>query len=274
MPANKVRDEKADRPPPTFTNTFFNLGGLSLDFISGLPLSNGFTTILVVVDWFSKGAYFGALPSHYTTHKIVILFFDIIGKLHGFPQSLIPDRDPLFISSFWRELFRLSDTKLRMSSSYHPQMDEQTKVLNCILEQYLRAFVHDKPTHWHKFLALAEWSYNSSIHSTTNLSPFEVMFGKLPPSIPNYLLRSSSIEAMDTILATQTALHNTLQRRLAKAQVVMKLQADLLRRDVQFFVGDWVFVHIRLFRQTSLSPTYSKLSKHIYGPFQIEEHIG
>lgn len=112
---------------------------VSIDFITGLPCSHGFTVILVVVDRFSKGVYFGALPTHYTAYKVVVLFLDCVCKLHGFPRSIVSDRDPVFVSHFWRELFKLSGTKLRMSTAYHPQTDGQTEVVNRTLEQYLRA---------------------------------------------------------------------------------------------------------------------------------------
>lgn len=85
---------------------------LSLNFIFGLSPLNGFTTILVVVDRFFKGSHFGALPPQYMAHKVALLFLDIVCKLHGFPRSLVLDKYPLFISSFWRELFRLGCTKL------------------------------------------------------------------------------------------------------------------------------------------------------------------
>jgi len=62
---------------------------------------------------------------------------DIIGKIHVLPQSLVSDRDPLFISKFWQELFQLSGTQLRMSSAYHPQSDGQTEFMNRIIEQHL-----------------------------------------------------------------------------------------------------------------------------------------
>jgi len=129
---------------------------LALDFITGLPNSQGAIVIMTIVDRFSKGAHFGSLPSHFTTHTVAQLFIDSICKFHGFPRSLISDRDPIFISKFWKELFRLCGTKLRMSTAYHPQIDDQTKVLNRVLEQYLRSFVHQKPTQWDKFLSLAE----------------------------------------------------------------------------------------------------------------------
>lgn len=157
-----------------------------MDFLIGLPPSHGYTAIMVVVDRFSKGTHFAPLPTHYTAHKVALLFFDLVCKIHGFPCSIVSDRDAVFLSTFWRELFRVSGTKLRFSTTYHPQSDGQTEAINRVLEQYLIAFVHDLPRHWFKYLSLAEWSYNSSVHSGTGFSLFEVMFGKPPPKFPSY----------------------------------------------------------------------------------------
>ena len=115
---------------------------LSMDFITGLPSYHGNTCIFVIVDHFSKGLHLGMLPIQHTAHTVALLFIDRVGRLHGMPKSIVSDRDPLFISKFWRELFTLSGTKLRLSSSYHPQSEGQTEVANRIIEQYLRAFVH------------------------------------------------------------------------------------------------------------------------------------
>jgi transposase InsO family protein len=150
---------------------------LSLDFITGQPPSHGCTTILVVVDRFSKSAHFGALHPTYTAYKVAQLFLDMVCKHHGMPRSLVSDRDPIFISQFWRELFKLSGTQLRMSTAYHPETDGQTEVLNRSMEQYLRAFVHHKPSLWLTFLPLAERSYNTTKHSATGYSPFHVVYG-------------------------------------------------------------------------------------------------
>lgn len=108
-----------------------------MDFIIGLPLSHGFSIILVVVERFTKGAHFDILPPFYTTHKVALLFMDIVCKLHGFLRSIMSNRDPIFISRFWNEFFCLSGTKLRLSITYHPKTDGQTEVLNRLLEQYL-----------------------------------------------------------------------------------------------------------------------------------------
>ena len=92
------------------------------------------------------------VPSQYIAYQVATLFLDILAKLHGMPQSLVSDRDPLFISKFWQELFKLSGTKLRLSLACHPQSDGQTEVMNRIIEQFLRAFVHHRPSSWGKFL--------------------------------------------------------------------------------------------------------------------------
>ena len=83
----------------------------------------------------------------------------------------------VFTSLFWEELFRRQGVDLAMSSFYHPQSDGQTKVVNKSLEHYLRAFVADKPSLWVEWLPLAEYWFNTNYHTSTKLSPFEVLYG-------------------------------------------------------------------------------------------------
>lgn len=160
---------------------------ISMDFIA----FQRFTVIFVVVDRFSKAAHFGMLPTQFTVVQVAELFTKMICKLHGMPKSIVSDRDPIFLSKFWQQLFRLSGTKLRMSTAYHPQSDGQTEVVNKALQQYLRCFVHNKPSKWGQYLHWAEWHYNTSVHTTTGFSPFQVVYGKPPPSLPQYIAGSS-----------------------------------------------------------------------------------
>lgn len=92
-----------------------------MDFVEGLPKSEGYSVILVVVDSFTKYAHFIPLKHPYTARSVAVLFFDQVVKLHGVPISVISDRDKVFTSLFWTELFKLVGTKLLLSSAYHSQ---------------------------------------------------------------------------------------------------------------------------------------------------------
>lgn len=136
---------------------------ISMDFIEGLPNVNGNTVIMVVVDRLSKYAHFLTLKHPYTTLEVAQLFMDHIFRLHGMPATIVSDRDVVFTSTFWKELFRLQGTTLCLSTAYHPQSDGQTEVVNRCLESYLRCITGDRPKAWVHWLPLAEWWYNTYI---------------------------------------------------------------------------------------------------------------
>lgn len=116
-----------------------------MDFVEGLPLSQGYSIIYVVVDRLSKYSHFIPLSHPYTASKVAMLFMTHIFKLHGLPESIISDRDPTFISNFWKALFKTQGTKLAYGTAYQPQTNGQTEIVNNWLENYLRCFVGDRP---------------------------------------------------------------------------------------------------------------------------------
>jgi hypothetical protein len=92
---------------------------VSMDFIEGLPISNGYSIILVVVDRYIKYAHFFPLKHQFTIASVAALFMNNVVKLHGIPKSILSDKDKIFTSAFWKSLFGLLDVKLQRSSVYH-----------------------------------------------------------------------------------------------------------------------------------------------------------
>ena len=190
-----------------------------MDFITGLQPSRRLTTILVVVDCLTKSAHFGALPSQFSAVTAADVFANMVVKLHGFPSSIMSDRDPIFMSKFWKKLFELSVTSLRHSTAYHPQSDGQSEVVNRGLEQYLRAFTQEKPQSWVSLLCWAEFSYNSSYHSGLKMKPFQALYGRIPPTIPAYSKGSTSIQALDDALMERDAILRSLRKICTKLSI-------------------------------------------------------
>jgi hypothetical protein len=121
-----------------------------MDFITGLPKSEGKSVIMVIVDRLTKYAHFCALSHLFKSSTVATVFIETIQKLHGSPKIILSDRDPIFTGHFWTELFSCLGTQLAHSSSYHPQSDGQTKIVNKCLEGYLHFFFSDKQTQWFK----------------------------------------------------------------------------------------------------------------------------
>jgi transposase InsO family protein len=141
---------------------------ISMDFVLGLPRTrNGLDSIFVVVDQFSKMAHF--IPCHKTdeaTHIVDLFFRDII-RLHGVPNTIVSDRDTKFLSHFWRTLWAKLGTKLLFSTLCHPQIDDQTEVVNRTLSTMLRAVLKKNIKMWEECLPHIKFAYNRSLHSTT-----------------------------------------------------------------------------------------------------------
>lgn len=150
---------------------------ISLDFIDGLPMSAGKNYIMVVVDRLTKYGHFVSLGHPYTAKKVTDMFVTGVMKLHGIPPSIISDRDPIFLSSFWREFFKL----------------QGTEVVNHCLDQYLHCFENQHPKHWESYLAWAEYCYNTTYHQSTRTTPFQALYGRAPQLLLNYEVGASPL---------------------------------------------------------------------------------
>lgn len=118
-----------------------------MNFIKVLSKLEGFSVILVVVDRLSKYAHFFPLQIPYIAVSVATVFIREVVRLHDIPESIVSDRDKMFLSHSWKELFRMQDPNLNRSTVYHLQMDGQIEVAN---ENYVHCFVLDALKLWVK----------------------------------------------------------------------------------------------------------------------------
>lgn len=181
------------------------------------------------------------------------LFLDNIFKLHGLPETIVSDKDKVFVSTFWQELFKKVGTKLQFSPAYHPETNGQTKVLNRCLDGYLRCMTRERPHDWGKWLSLVEWWYNSNFHTTICTTPYEALYGQPPPFHLPYLAGSSAVAVVDRSLQHREAAIKLLKFHLRRAQDRMKQQSDNHRSDREFEEGSWVYLKLQPYRQHTVT---------------------
>lgn len=147
---------------------------------------------------------------------------------------IISDRDPIFTSTFWKELFCLAQVQLCMSSAYHTQSDGQTECVNQCLETYLRCFIHSCLHQWLKWLSLTEYWYNTCAHSSLGRSPFEVLYGHPPRYFGITPESASPIPDVAALMAERETMLSSVRQHLLHAQQRMKHQVDKHRSDHSF----------------------------------------
>ena len=249
---------------------------LSMDFVLGLPRSStGRDSILVVVDRFSKMAHFIPCKKVNDASHVADLVFKEIIRIHGMPRSIVSDRDSKFLSHFWRSLWGRLGTKLLFSTTCHPQTDGQTEVVNRTLGAMLRAVLKHNLKRWEACLPHIEFAYNRAVHSSTNHSPFEVVYGFNPLS-PLDLLPVPNISVFKHTEGQAKAefvrkLHEKVKDQITKKNESYAKQANKGRRRVVFQPGDWVWVHMR--KERFPEQRKSKLLPRGDGPFQVLERI-
>jgi hypothetical protein len=122
------------------------------------------------------------------------MFFANVWVHFGLPTSIISDRDSHFLGKFWSHLWELMDTKLKKSTTFHPQTDGQTEVVNRTMVHLLRGYCNKHPKLWDEQLPYVQHAYNHAMHSSTQKTPFEVCLGYLPKSPMEFSFGEASKE--------------------------------------------------------------------------------
>lgn len=165
--------------------------------------------------------------------------------------------------------------RLRFSTAYHPQTDGQTERVNQCLESYLRSMTFQEPNHWHSWLALAEWWYNTTYHTSIQMTPFQAMYGYPPPQINEFSVPCNVSNEARVTLEQKEVIIQKLKISLTEAQTRIKHFADKNRSERVLSVGDMVYLKLQPYRQTAFGIRGSlKLRSKFYGPFKVIEQVG
>ena len=143
-----------------------------MDFITDLPLCQGFDSIFVVVDRLTKLGHFAACKKSIDAPQLATLFRHEVIRLHGLPDDIVCDRGTQFTSNYWQNVMEGWNVKLNFTTAFHPEANGQTERVNQAVELYLRCFCNYLQDDWVDLLDTAEVALNNPKHSTTKTSPF------------------------------------------------------------------------------------------------------
>ncbi|KAI0994621.1 hypothetical protein K3495_g13560 [Podosphaera aphanis] len=223
---------------------------ISMDFVTGLPLSEGYDAIMVVVDRLTKMRHL--IPCHTTVNSkdVAILYLNNVWKIHGLPTHVTSDRRTQFTANFWKNLCKHLGIQARMSTAFHPETNGQTERFNAVMEQYLRSYISYQQDDWVQWLPMAEFAANNQVSSSTKVSPFYSNYGYHP---------RFTVTIKQTIY--QIYFKPRCQRICPKNE---KKPAPRLK------VGDLVFLSSKHIRTTRNS---QKLDWKKLGPFPVKQII-
>lgn len=246
-----------------------------MDFIGGLPVTKRKNdSIWVVVDRLTKTAHFFAVKSTITVDELARLYVKEVVRLHGAPVTIVSDRDPKFTSHFWESFQDAMQTSLDMSTAYHPQTNEQTERVNQVLEDMLRACALDLKSAWEEHLHLVEFAYNNSYHSSIGMTPYEALYGRPCRSPACWAEVGDGPLHGPEIVQETTEKIVRIRERLKAAQSRQKSYADAKRRELDFEVGDKVFIRVSPMRGVMRFGVKGKLAPRFIGPFEVLKKIG
>jgi hypothetical protein len=209
------------------------------------------------------------MTQYWTAFDLAETFLTFVFSKHGIPLDVISDRGSKFVSLFWKEFCKIVKIQQHLSTAYHPQSDGQTERINQILEQYLRIYVQYDQDDWCRLLPMAEFVYNNTYHSTTQVTPFFANKGYHP--ILNIDITTARQEVAKEYVSDLQQLHSFLQSQIKKANEVTTHYANKKRQAAPTFIeNDMVWLSTE---NLKLRRPMRKLSEKRIGPFKIKKVI-
>jgi hypothetical protein len=187
----------------------------------------------------------------------------------------VSDRDKRFMSTFWQELFRLVGMALTPSTSYHPQIDGQTEIVNKWVEGYLQNYVSGQQKAWIKWLHLGEYRYNTTYHMSIGMSPFRALYSYYPLTFVEIVFCDSRDPMVHDWIQQSQDILRELKDHLERAHNQQKVQADKHKVECTFEVGDLVYLRLQPYRHASIKRSGAKnLQPCFFGPYTVNRKVG
>jgi transposase InsO family protein len=196
------------------------------------------------VNHLTKVAQFIPIKMTYTGPQLAELYMARIVCLHRVPKQIVFDRGTQFTSKFWERLHETMDTNLNFTSAYHPRTNGQTKRVNQILEDMLRACALQYVRIWDKSLLYTEFSYNNSYQESLRMAPFEMLYGHrcLIPLFWNEI-QEQKVFGPNILQDSERQVH-MVRENLRIVQSRQKSYVDHRRRELSFEVGYYVYLMV------------------------------
>jgi hypothetical protein len=164
---------------------------------------------------------------------------------------------------------------LTPSTSYHPQTDGQTEIVNKWVEGYLKNYVAGKQKAWVKWIHLGEYCYNTTYHMSIGMPPFRTLYSYDPLSFVEIVFGDSMVPMVQNWIQQTQDILRELKDQLQRAQNQQKVQVDKHKVERTFEVGDLVYLRIQLYMQASIKRSGTeKPQPHFFGPYKVNKRVG
>jgi len=240
---------------------------IHVDFITDLPTSSGYDTVINIVDHFSKMIHLVPTSGLPSAEDVANVFLRHVFCLHGLPLSITSDRGTQFTSRFWKRFLGLLGIDINYSTAHHHASNGQVERLNAIVTQTLRCFCSFEPSLWSYYIPFVEFSINNTVNSSTDKSPFEVIYGYSLNFDPNVSFSHAKNHAELTTL--DWANHFTIIRNQIQKSKNSYTDAANKNRATgpKFQVNDYVWLN------SNNSFKLGKFAPRRLGPYKIIEII-
>ena len=234
---------------------------IAIDFITKLPVSQGYDSILTVTDHdCMKAAIFIPCNEEINAEDTATLYMKQVVTNFGLPSKIISDQDPRFASKFTRELCKLMGIEQNISMAYHPRTDGQSERTNQWVETFLRFVTNYKQDDWARWLPMAQFAHNNWPSDTTRKSPFFLLMGYNP--------RTDWKSATSPLPQVTLRVDQFKEARAQAQNLMIKAQKSWVKhKDTpKYKEGNLVWLEGKNLRTAQPTP---KLGARRHGPFKV-----